>query len=103
MALADFRCVRSPSAPLFADKLLSSTAEIASTAARCRSRTCRRRGARRNAGIQASHRLHVTTGLTCGCCCIQGRRRDGHRIHCLTGLSENFGSERRTIQEHEGR
>jgi hypothetical protein len=93
-----------PSAPLFANKLLRSTAEMASGAAtRWCQRTCYRRAGGRNAGILAVHCLRVTIDLTCGGCCIHGRRGEGHRINSLTGLSENFGSERRTIQEHEGR
>jgi hypothetical protein len=93
-----------PSAPLFANKLLRSTAEMASAAAtRWCQRICYRRAGGRNAGILAVHCLRVTIDLTCGGCCIHGRRGEGHRINSLTGLSENFGSERRTIQEHEGR
>jgi hypothetical protein len=110
MALADFDVFARPSAPLFADKLLSSTAEIASCATTrwrryhlSNTRWRRYHWCRRNAGTLAVHCQRVTIDLTCGGCCIQGRRRDGHRIHCLTGLSENFVSERRTIQEHEAR
>jgi hypothetical protein len=85
-----------PSAPLFANKLLSCAAESA-IASNTRWRGgiyCRRR----NAGILAEHCLRVTIDLTCSCCCIQGGRCDGHRIHSLTGLSENLGSKRRAIQ-----
>jgi hypothetical protein len=94
---------RKASAPLFAGKLLGRTAEIAGAATRPRwcKRTCYGRAGSRNAGILAVHCQRVTIDLTCGGSCIRGRRRDGHRIHSLTGLSENFGSERRTTLARE--
>jgi hypothetical protein len=88
------------SAPLFANKLLRRAAEVTSAGTRWRRKRCccRRRGGGRNTGIQAGHCLHVTTGLTCSGCCIYGRRCEGHGIYSLTGLSENFGCERRANQ-----
>ena len=91
------------SAPLFANKLLRRAAEIASAATRSRRGICRYRRGGRNAGILAVHCLRVAIDLTCKGCRVYGRRCDGHRIHGLTGLSENFGCKRRAIEQHERR
>jgi hypothetical protein len=88
----------SGAAPLFANKLLIRTVESASVDKGWRQNirlSCRRRG---KASILAGHCLHVTTGLTCSGCCIYGRRCEGHGIYSLSGLSENFGCERRANQ-----
>ena len=92
------------SAPLFANKLLSRTAEIAICSRRYRRRRCcrwccRRRG--RNAGVLARHCECVAIDLTRERCRVQGRRCDGYWIHRLISLSEKFGSERCTIHERE--
>src|SRR5262245_37916087 len=91
------------SAPLFANKLLGRAAEIASAGARCRRRICRHRRGGRNAGILAIHCLRVAIDLTCGGCRVHGRRCEGHRIRDLTGLSKNFGCNRRAIEQHQRR
>ena len=89
-------CVLSEiSAPLFANELLSGAAEIASATCRWSAGSW---GGSRKAGILAVHRLRVTIDLTCGGCCIHGRRREGHRVRNLTALSEQFGSKRRAIE-----
>jgi hypothetical protein len=88
-----------PSAPLFANKLLRSTAEMASGAAtRWCQRTCYRRAGGRNAGILAVHCLRVTIDATRERCCIYCWRPLGHRRHRLSGLSEEFCCEHRARQ-----
>src|SRR5262249_27431309 len=92
------------SAPLFANKLLSRTAEIAICSRRYRRRRCcrrcwRRRG--RNAGVLAGHCERVAVDLTRERRGVQGRRCDGYWIYSLISLSEKLGSERCTIHKRE--
>jgi hypothetical protein len=79
------------SAPLFANKLLSRTAKIASSATpRCPTRRC---GSSRNARVLPKHCLLVTSDLTREGCCIHEGRCEGQRRRSLAGLSEKLGWE----------
>jgi len=96
------------SATLLANELLRRAAERASAGGRSsapgRRGICRRRRGRgRNTGVLAGHCERVAVDLTCERRLVQGRRRDGHGIHRLAGLSENFGCERRATENHERR
>src|SRR5262249_61620450 len=96
------------SATLLANELLRRAAERASAGGRCGARgsrgTCRRRGGGgRNTGVLAGHCERVAVDLTRERRLVQGRRRDGHGIHRLAGLSENFGCKRRATENPEGR
>jgi hypothetical protein len=91
----------SASAPLLADKLLSSTAETASAGGRLRRGICRRRcrrGGSGKAGAVAGHCLRVTIDLTRGVCRVHGRRCERYRVYSLTSLTESFGSKDHAIQ-----
>jgi hypothetical protein len=79
--------------PLFANKLLRRTVEIATgSTPRCPHGTGRC-GRSRNAGVLAEHCLCVAIDLTREGCCIHGWRSEGHRRRSLAGLSEKLGWE----------
>src|SRR5262249_6689633 len=90
------------SAPLFANELLSRTAEIAG-AGICGRRDARGRNGARKAGILAVHRLRIAIDLTREGRRVQTRRDEGHGRRGLIGLGEKLGCERCAAQQHEGR
>jgi hypothetical protein len=88
------------SAPLFANKLLSGTAEVASATGR---RSARSWDGAREAGILAVHCLRIAIDLTREGRRVQSRRHEGHGRRGLIGLGEKLGRERCAGQQHEDR